>query len=67
MCCYSVGWVKVAAMGPTVVQIVVSASGPGDHGPALVVAAIVGAWGCWGWGCCKVLSSEGLGNTLLNH
>ena len=45
----SVGWVKVTAMGPTVVGIVVAASSPGCRRLALVDSAVVGAWS-WGWG-----------------
>ena len=75
------GWMRVtAAMGPTVVGIVVSADGPEGHGltlvvaasgpgcyrSALVVSAIVGAW-CWGWLFCQVLHSKGLGDALLDH
>lgn len=58
----SVGGVKVTAIGPTVVQIVVVASSPGRHGSTLVVLAIVGACCCcWGWLCCHVLRSKDLG------
>ena len=40
--------VKVAAMGPTVARIVVSAGGSWESGSARVVATIVGSWGwCW--------------------
>ena len=63
-----VGQMKVVAMGPTVVRIVVSASGSWGSGPTLVVVMIVGAWGwCWDWWSCQVLFGEGLGHTLLNH
>ena len=37
--------VKVAAMGTTIVQIVISAGGSWGSGLALGVATIVGAWG----------------------
>ena len=63
-----VGLVKVTAVGPTIVQIIVFASSLGGHRAVLVVAAVVGAIGrCLCWGCCKVLSNKGLGDVLLNH
>ena len=37
-----VGVVNVTAMGPTIVQTVVLASGSGSHGTALFVAVVVG-------------------------
>ena len=58
--------VKVAAMGPTEVQIVVSAGGSWWSGSALGVTTIVGAWG-WCWGCRQVLRGESLGHRRLTH
>ena len=56
--------VKVAAMGTTIVQIVISVGGSWGSGLALGAATIVGAGG-WCWGCRRVLSGEGLGYALL--
>ena len=40
-CAVGVRLAKVTAIGPTIVRIVVSMSGPGGHGAVLVVAAVV--------------------------
>ena len=57
---------KVSAMGPKAVRIIVLVGGSWWTGSALGVTTIVGTWS-WYWGCRQVLSSEGLGYTLLNH
>ena len=67
-CAAGMVMVDVTVMGPTIDGVVVELSGPGWLRLALVIAAVVGAWGwCWCRWCCQVLGCQGLGNALLDH